>query len=208
MDDPVEFQRSSRWPAGDGPGRGGVRDAKTAAEEQPQRPTPVAATPLCIEALYRSESRRLLSSIARRTASRDEARDLVHDIFCRILRVGADGTLSLDRPQAYLGRMATNLLRDRARRAARHQSHDHVVADETLIPGTDQQRLLESRDMLMRVEAAMLKLRPKTREIFMAHRIEGLTYAEIAERTGLSIKGVEKQMSKAIAQIDRLLDRD
>ena len=42
----------------------------------------------------------------------------------------------------------------------------------------------------------------------MAHRVEGLSYAEIAQRTGLSVKGVEKQMSKAIAAIDRMLDRD
>jgi RNA polymerase sigma-70 factor (ECF subfamily) len=62
--------------------------------------------------------------------------------------------------------------------------------------------------MLTRLEAAMLKLRPKTREIFMAHRVHGLSYAEIAERTGLSVKGVEKQMSKAIAHIDRMLDRN
>jgi RNA polymerase sigma-70 factor (ECF subfamily) len=34
-----------------------------------------------------------------------------------------------------------------------------------------------------------------------------LSYAEIANLTGLSVKGVEKQMSKAIATIDRLLDR-
>jgi RNA polymerase sigma-70 factor (ECF subfamily) len=50
-------------------------------------------------------------------------------------------------------------------------------------------------------------MKPKTREIFLAHRIHGFTYAQIAERTGLSVKGVEKQMSKAIAKIDRLLDR-
>jgi RNA polymerase sigma-70 factor (ECF subfamily) len=61
--------------------------------------------------------------------------------------------------------------------------------------------------MLRRLEAAMLRLRPKTREIFMAHRVHGLSYAEISERTGLSIKGVEKQMAKAIVQIDRILDR-
>lgn len=61
--------------------------------------------------------------------------------------------------------------------------------------------------MLRRLEAAMLKLKPKTREIFMAHRPDALSYAEIAERTGLSVKGVEKQMSKAIAQIDRMLGR-
>jgi RNA polymerase sigma-70 factor (ECF subfamily) len=122
-------------------------------------------------------------------------------------RLGAGGGLKLERPQAYLSRMAANLLRDEGRRASRQMSGNHVPADESLIAAPDQQRLLESRDMLTRVEAAMLKLRPRTREIFMAHRIDGLSYAEIAERTGLTVKGVEKQMSKAIAKIDRLLDR-
>jgi RNA polymerase sigma-70 factor (ECF subfamily) len=51
----------------------------------------------------------------------------------------------------------------------------------------------------------MMRLRPKTREIFMAHRVEGLSYSEIAERTGLSVKGVEKQMGKALVQLDRYL---
>lgn len=71
----------------------------------------------------------------------------------------------------------------------------------------DQVAVLESRDMLRRLEAAISKLKPKTRAIFLAHRLDGLSYAEIAELTGLSVKGVEKQMSKAIAKIDRLLDR-
>jgi RNA polymerase sigma-70 factor (ECF subfamily) len=84
----------------------------------------------------------------------------------------------------------------------------HVPADDATLVGIDQQRLLEARDMLQRVEAAVLRLRPKTREIFMAHRVEGLSYAEIAQRTGLSVKGVEKQMSKAIAALDRMLERD
>lgn len=164
--------------------------------------------PLCLEALYRQESPRLLRSLARKTASREEAHDLLHEIFCRLARLGAAGPVAVDRPQAYLSRIATNLLRDRARHASRHMTSSHVPADEGLLAANDQLRLLESRDMLTRVEAAMLRLRPKTREVFMAHRIDGLSYAEIAEQTGLSIKGVEKQMSKAIAKIDRLLDRD
>lgn len=167
-----------------------------------------AVAPLCLDTLYREESPRLLRSLARRTASREDAHDLLNEIFCRLARLGAAGALRLDRPQSYLSRIATNLLRDRAKQASRHMTASHVAADEGTLAGLDQQRLLESRNMLTRVEAAMLKLRPKTREIFMAHRIDGLSYAEIAELTGLSVKGVEKQMSKAIAQLDRLLDRN
>ncbi len=159
--------------------------------------------PVCIETLYRDHSPRLLRSIARKTASREEAHDLVHDIFLRIARIGASGPLRLHKAEAYLSRMATNLLRDRARTAARQQSDGHVAADEETLPGADQQKHLESRDMLRRMEAAMLKLRPITREIFMAHRLDGLSYSEIADRTGLSVKSVEKHMSKAIAQITR-----
>lgn len=197
--------------------RAGARALAVEGEEEagrrsaePSRPKQDegSAKPLCLDTLYREESPRLLRSLTRRTASREDARDLVHEIFCRMARLRAAGSVRLERPQAYLSRIATNLLRDRAKLASRHMTASHMAADENRLAGIDQQRLLESRDMLTRVEAAMLKLRPKTREIFMAHRIDGLSYAEIAERTGLSIKGVEKQMSKAIAQIDRMLDRD
>jgi RNA polymerase sigma-70 factor (ECF subfamily) len=166
-----------------------------------------ATPPLCLDSLYRAQSPRLLRSLQRRTANRDEALDLVQDIFCRLARMTARGGLRLERPEAYLSRIASNLLRDRAKVATRHRAQAHFEADEACLAGPDQQRLLESRDMLTRLEAAMLKLRPRTREIFMAHRIDGLSYAEIAERTGLSVKGVEKQMSKAIAHLDRLVDR-
>lgn len=161
----------------------------------------------CLDALYREESPRLLRSLVRRMANRDEARDLLQEIFCRMTRLNG-GTVRIDRPQAYLSRMATNLLRDRAKRASRQMQAHHVQADDAALPGLDQQRLLEARDMLKRVEAAVSRLHPRTREVFLAHRIDGLSYAEIAEQTGLSVKGVEKQMSKAIAKLDRLLDRD
>ena len=156
--------------------------------------------------LYRSESPKLVRMFTRRTRNPADAHDLVQDVFFRFARLRASA-FGLDRPQAYLRRIAANLLKDRAKSDARRSAALHVVADEETLPGIDQQRALESRDMLRRLEAAMLKLKPRTREIFMAHRIEGLSYAQIAERTGLSVKGVEKQMSKAIFQLDRLLHR-
>ena len=156
--------------------------------------------------LFRSESPKLVRMFSRRTRNSDDADDLVQDVFYRFARL-REHAFGLEKPQAYLRRIAANLLKDRAKAAARHSLALHIAVDEEALPGIDQQRALESRDMLRRLEAAMMRLRPRTREIFVAHRIEGLSYAEIAQRTGLSVKGVEKQMSKAILQLDRLLHR-
>lgn len=159
-----------------------------------------------LAALYRSESARLTRLVSRRTGSADDAHDLVQDVFYRLARLR--GRLpDLERPQAYLRRIAANLLKDRAKLEGRRSAALHVVAQDETLLGNDQQRLLESRDMLRRLEAAIMRLRPRTREVFMAHRVEGLSYVEIAERTGLSVKGVEKQMSKALVQLDRILSR-
>jgi RNA polymerase sigma factor (sigma-70 family) len=161
--------------------------------------------PACLAKLYRSESATLVRLLSRQTRNRAEAEDIVQDAFFRLLRLGSGS--ALERPRAYLRQIAANLVKDEAKAAARRSEALHVIIDDEMLSGPDQQSRLESRDMLNRLEAAIMRLRPRTREIFMAHRIEGLSYAEIADRTGLSVKGVEKQMSKALAKLDRLLER-
>ncbi len=176
------------------------------AQVGPARSESPASVSQEIEALYRQEASGLARIIARRTNDPDQARDIVHEAFLRFSRVSRQSTL-LDRPQAYLRRIAANLLKDRHRMEGRRSASLHVVADDTVMPSVDPHRQLECRDMLRRVDAAMQRLPDKTRQIFIAHRIEGLSYAEIAERTGLTVKGVEKQMSKALVALDRLLAR-
>ncbi len=159
-----------------------------------------------MQELYRRHSPRLIRQLTRATGSGDIARDLVHDTFVRLMRMNPISFGRIDRPEAFLQRISVNLLRDHGRgrvHSERAQKALAVVSDPTF----DQVSVLEYRETLARLERAMAKLKPRTREIFLAQRIEGLSYAEIAERTGLSIKGVEKQMSKAIAKIDRMIDR-
>jgi len=160
-----------------------------------------------LEALYRKEAPRLLRSLARRMANKDEAQDLVQESFARLARMAASQWRRLAEPEAYLGEVARNLLRDRAREAGRQGARLHLVLDPDDAPFHDQQRQLEDRDMLNRLDAAIHRLKPKTRDIFIAHRVHGFSYEEIAKRTGLSTKGVEKQMAKAIAHIGRLMIR-
>jgi RNA polymerase sigma-70 factor (ECF subfamily) len=58
--------------------------------------------------------------------------------------------------------------------------------------------------MMRRVEDRLERLKPKTRDIFLMHRFEGMSYAEIAAATGMSEKGVEKQIAKAMTAILRV----
>jgi RNA polymerase sigma-70 factor (ECF subfamily) len=159
-----------------------------------------------VHELYREHSSSLIRHLARRTGSSEVARELAHETFVRLLRMAPGSLARIERPEAFIRRVSTNLLRDwgRAKALGERSAPGLELTTEHWL---DQVAVLESRDRLRRLERAIAKLKPRTREIFLAHRIDGLTYAEIAARTGLSVKGVEKQMSKAIANIDRLLDR-
>ncbi len=158
-----------------------------------------------LEAFYRAQAPKLLRFFARRTG-RDDAQDLVQESFDRFVQADARAT-PIEQPEAYLGQIAKNLLRNRARAALARsmvvQSPDLVDRAHTADPIGQ----LEARAELQQLEAVLAEMRPKTRDIFVAHRIEGLSYKDIAERTGLSVKGVEWQMSQAIQQIDRALRR-
>ncbi|MEI9850125.1 MAG: RNA polymerase sigma factor [Sphingomonas sp.] len=173
------------------------------ADEAPAAPDPARQGATEMATLYAAEAPRLWRFFRRRIACPDEASDLVQETFSRIL--AQEPRTGFLNPGGYLTRVAQNLLRDRAKFARRRSADLHVPADDADLTGTDQTRLLEVRDMLDRLELAMLELPQATREIFMAHRLEGLTYVQIAERTGLTAKQVEKAIARAMVELDRAL---
>lgn len=60
---------------------------------------------------------------------------------------------------------------------------------------------------LKRIERAVRKLPRLRREIFLAARLDDMSYEEIAERTGLAVRDVERHIAKALASIDRRLNK-
>lgn len=178
------------------------------ADGQDDAPQPVTLpTTMELDVLYRNEQHALVRFFTRYRASPEDARDLVQEAFLRLSRIDLRRSGSISRPVDYLRQIARNLLKDRAKAARRHAVDAHVNADDCDLIGLDEVARLEARDSLVRLESAIKSLKPKTREIFMAHRLEGLSYAEIAARTGLSVSGVEKQMGRAVDRIDRLMGR-
>ncbi|OAN65918.1 RNA polymerase sigma factor [Sphingomonas sp. TDK1] len=164
----------------------------------------VTGSVLTLEDLYHTEAPRLHRFFARRADCQD-ANDLVQESFARLAGADAAPGRSIEQPEAYLSRTAANLLRNRAKSALQRSLARQVPVEETSLAGPDMIAMLEARDLLNRIQNALMRLSPKTRDIFLAHRVDGLSYNDIAKRTGLSLKGVEWHMTKAIAHLDRVL---
>ena len=157
-----------------------------------------------LDSLYREERPSLLRFLSRLTGQ-DKAEDIVQQVFsCMAGKLGS-AKAPIQAPRAYLRQAARNMLRDEAKMAARSGEHCHVPIEDLSLSSGDPVAALEARDRLARIEQAVLRLKPLTRDIFLACRLDGYSYAEIAERTGLSVRGVEKQMSRAIKQLGRHL---
>jgi len=145
---------------------------------------------------------------ARRVAHPADAEDLVQEVFTRIA-ARTSGELIRD-PKPYLMQAAANVLRDWLRRRATHAAGAHDVYDEDLHASEvfSPERVLEGRQSVMPVLAALGELSESTRNIFVLCRIDGMKYAEVARRLGVSVSAIEKHMMKAIAHLgDRLGDR-
>jgi len=70
------------------------------------------------------------------------------------------------------------------------------------------QYILEMQEFDAKLQHTLSKIPEGAREVFLMNRIEDLKYHEIAERLNLSVKAVEKRMSRALAIIREELQRN
>ena len=157
-----------------------------------------------LDAIFRTHMPSLVSYFRRRVGS-DEAADLVQDVFVRA--AGSKERHKLLNPGGFLRRIAQNLLIDRTRKRVRNNvilfplMNDHEAATPP-----EQEFGLEAQDLMRIYEGAVDAMPPKTRNVFLMHRVDELSYRQIHERLGISIATVEYHMMKALAHISKAVD--
>ena len=150
--------------------------------------------------------RDLIGYLQRRDRAGD-VEDLVQEAFVRFHRAGHDLAAADARPLLFV--IARNLQldgwkftgREKARRGA-DDIHDldagpRAIADDE--PSADQ-RLIAQQN-LAAAAAVIRALPPKTRDAFLLHRFDSLTYRQIAARLGVSVSMVEKHIAEALRQL-------
>lgn len=68
--------------------------------------------------------------------------------------------------------------------------------------------MIEMQEFDARLQKVLAAIPDGAREVFLMNRIEDMKYREIADRLGISVKAVEKRMSKALQIIREQLNVD
>lgn len=146
----------------------------------------------------------LVRFFRRRCKNLPQAEDLAQDVIMRTL--GRAEWATVDQAKGYIFRTAANLWRDQVRHlkvtGGAELSWDENIGNAAT-EGIPLERVLLSEEELRRVDAALLQLNERTRDVFVLSRLEQMKYSEIASMLCISVSAVEKHMIKALAHLAR-----
>lgn len=137
---------------------------------------------------------------ARRLGSQD-AEDMVQEVALRLHQRQAESRI--ESPEGYAVQVARSVLTDRWRRESVRQRDRHVSLEDFHHPVEEisPARVLEGKEKLAQVLRSLEELPDRTRQVFVLHRFEELSYAAIASHMEISVSAVEKHIMKAIKHL-------
>ena len=167
-----------------------------------------------ISATVRRERGRLLAYIRRWIADAAEAEDIVQESLYELV-LAYRMMQPVEQAGAWLARVARNRIIDRFRRRSGRPRTVEAPANEE-VPGGSLADLLPAaaggpeaevmRDILLiEVEAALAELPGEQREVFIAHELDGVSFRELAQRSGVSVNTLLSRKRYAVRYLRKRL---
>lgn len=135
------------------------------------------------------------NSVYYKTGDMEEAEDIAQETFLKIWE--RRGTININTIGPLLFKISRNIFLNRIEHQKVALKFAADYSDGIFSDSPD--FLLEMKDFDQRLQAAIADLDEKSRTVFLMNRIDGMTYSRIAENLGLSVKAIEKRMSRALA---------
>lgn len=156
-------------------------------------------------AFYERTARPLWSYLSRMTGSRQEADDLLQEAYYRFYRAGARHESESHRRNS-LFQIATNLVRDAARRSKRYEDVP-IEEDSTFQELATTQAAGPERQAAVRTDLAraLRKLEPVQREMIWLAYAQGVSHDEIAEIVGVRAVSVRTILLRARRKLAMML---
>jgi len=139
-----------------------------------------------------------------RNGNIDEATDIAQDAFMTLWQKNTD--FEEKKNLSFLYKLAGNIFVDNYRKVKTAQKYLEAIKWNWNEQNFENET--EYNELKMKYENALSQLPDEQRTTFLMSRIEELTYSDIANRLNISIKAVEKRMSKALAFLNLKLKED
>ena len=130
-----------------------------------------------------------------------EAEDAVQELFLKLWS-GRDALDGIRNPKGYGIRVLRNLCLDRIRRSRKMETP--AVLPEPEWPGR-QDEAVDEKERLAKVLDAIKSLPDRQREVLTLRTLDGLSYEEIAERTGMNQLTLRVLLSQARRKIRNVI---
>ncbi len=141
--------------------------------------------------------------LRKRLRNEEDVNDALQETSLRLFNFQSRNTV--ESPAALIYSVADRVAVDFARRAQSHRASAHCALEDVQLfsqePSPEQ--LVSVEQDLGRLIEALERLSPKCQDVFVLSRMEGLSYPQIAACCGISVKMVEKYMSRALAELRR-----
>lgn len=164
-------------------------------------------TSLSLVRLFMERRHELRRRLKYRLGSDELANDALQETYLRIERMGDTSGISRN-PIGYLFRMAVNAAADQRQAESRYLTGNEV--EELLDTGADSldpARVMHAKYEIEALSEALEELTPRQRAILIAARVDDTPLQEIADRHGISVRMVGKEMKKALEHCAGRLDR-
>ena len=158
-----------------------------------------------ITEVVQQERSRLRNFVRRRVQDREDAEDIVQDVFSALVEANRL-LMPIDHITGWLYRVARNRIIDLFRKRPIEPLSDVL---EELLPSPDAgPDALYARNVLLdELAAAVDDLPAEQRAVFVAHELEGRSFAEIASETGVNINTLLSRKRYAVRHLRRRLQQ-
>jgi RNA polymerase sigma-70 factor (family 1) len=147
--------------------------------------------------LFRLHHHTLCMHAYKYLADSDESQDAVQEVFVKFWEIKQDMINDKNALYYLITAVRNNCISRLRKRVNTISMEDEIISNKlTDTPLEDDKE--EKQDVQTLVDEALALLPPKCGAIFRMSRIDKLTYQQIANELGISIKTVENQMGKAI----------
>lgn len=153
-----------------------------------------------VEALFREYYGPLCGFVRKYVGSLDVAEEVVQELFLRVWELRErDPRVVITRAYLYTGARNQAIMVLRHERITRDYAAAELREPEPAARGAD--AAAEEQELAHAMQRAIARLPEKCRLVFTLSRESGLTYPEIAEVLGISVKTVELHMGRALKSL-------